>query len=128
MTDPVTGTADGILLACSLAVRLSLQSAAKSVLSHRGRKERSRYVGVDPDDLYRALDPPATSAELDRWDRAFNYWWGLPSVLDDGDVPHIDMIMRACHEYVRTLMTSQAVHDPAVLRVWLKEVDRAAAG
>lgn len=122
-----TATSSDVFLACHLSVRLSLESAAKSIVNHRGRAERGRYQGVMPDALYRVLDPPATAAEIDRWEAAFSRWWGLPSVLHDEQIPHIDLIMRACHEYVRQLMMSQAPHDPDALRAWLREVDNVAA-
>lgn len=123
----MTATSDDVFLACDMAVRLSLESAAKSIVNHRGRTERGRYPGVMPDVLYRVLTPAATATELDRWDQTFTRWWGLPTVLRDDAIPHSDLIMKACHEYVRTLMMSQAAHDPDALRAWLREVDHVAA-
>lgn len=123
----MSATSTDVFLACHMAVRLSLQSAGKSVLNRRGRSHRAHYQSVPLDDLYLVLDPPATAAELDRWDQSFTSWWGLPSALHDEQIPHIDLIMQACHEYVRKLMMSQAKHDPDALRAWLREVDNVAA-
>ena len=123
----MTDNAASVFMVCHLAVRLSLQSAARHVINHRGRGERACYQGVLADDLYKVLTPPATSAELDRWESEFTNWWGLPHVLKANRVPNTDLIMRTCHEYVRQLMLSQAVHDPDALRAWLGEADRAAA-
>lgn len=119
----MSDTIDGVFLAADLAVRLSIESAARTIRNHRGRAERARYQGVPDDRLHLVLDPRPTAAEVDRWEESFRRWWGLPSVLHDGDVPHINLIMQACHAYVRTLLLSSTTHDPAALRAYLEQVE-----
>ncbi|HMS77216.1 hypothetical protein [Gordonia sp. (in: high G+C Gram-positive bacteria)] len=113
---------DGVFLAADLAVRLTIESAARTIRNHRGRVERARYQGVADDRLHLVLDPPPTQAEVDRWAAVFRRWWGLPSVLDDHDIEHLDQVMLACHTYVCDLLLRQAVHDPAALRAYLEQV------
>ncbi|QRY62743.1 hypothetical protein JVX90_00250 [Gordonia sp. PDNC005] len=127
MTTTEQVTARDVLLACDIAVRLTLEAAAKMVRNHRGRGERGRYVGIDDADLYLVLDPPATAAEMDRFVAKFTDWWHLPSVLDDSAVPNMRLYMGACQEYVRALMLSQTRHDPTVLHTYLAQADAVAA-
>lgn len=124
MTDTVC--ARDVLLACDMAVRLTLEAAAKMVRNHRGRSERGRYVGVVDSDLYLMLDPPASSAEMDRFVERFTNWWHLPSVLDDSQIPNMHLYMRACQEYVRACMLSQTPHDTSTLHTYLAQVDAVA--
>lgn len=125
MTD--TQTTDSVLLACDLAVRMTLEAAARSIRNRRGRGERARYAGVGDDILYLVLNPPPTAAEYDQFADTFTRWWGLPSVLDDADTPHIGMYMRAMHEYVRNLILTQTKHQVPALRAYLTQVDVVAA-
>ena len=122
----MTDCARDVLLACDMAVRLTLEAAAKMVRNHRGRSERGRYVGIVDSDLYLALDPPATSAEMDRFVERFTNWWHLPSVLDDSQIPNMHLYMRACQEYVRACMLSQTPHDTKTLHVYLAQADAVA--
>lgn len=119
----MTATSSDVFLACHMAVRLSLQGAAKAIVNHRGRSERGRYRDVLAEDLYLALDPPAQPDELDRWEQTFTAWWGLPSVLDEAQIPHIQLYMRACAAYVRDCMLRQQEHQPDALRAYLAQVD-----
>ncbi|WP_353107822.1 hypothetical protein [Gordonia sp. (in: high G+C Gram-positive bacteria)] len=120
--------AEGVLLACDLAVRMSLEAAGRSIRNRRGRSSRGAYQGVADSHLYMSLTPAPTAAEVDRFEESFSRWWGLPSVLDDSSVPHIQMIMKACAAYVRTLVLSQQAHDVDALRKYLAQVDAVAVG
>ncbi|MFZ2488675.1 MAG: hypothetical protein WAZ19_11180 [Anaerolineae bacterium] len=121
-------TCDDVLMACSMAARLTLEAAAKMVRNHRGRTERGRYQGCPDDLLYLSLDPPATEAEMDRFVEKFTDWWGLPTVLDESAVPNARLYMQACQQYVRDCMLSQRAHNVAALRAYLAQVDAVAAG
>lgn len=115
--------ANDVLLACDMAVRLSLEAASKMVRNHRGRDQRARYQHVPDDRLYLQLDPPATAIEMDRFAEKFDRWWGLPSVLNSADIPNYRLYMAACQEYVRTVMLSQTEHQPANLLAYLSQAD-----
>ena len=120
----MTDCARDVLLACDMAVRLTLEAAAKMVRNHRGRSERTKYLGIDDADLYLRLDPPPNSAEMDRVIDKFTEWWGLPTVL--AETPRHRLYMRACHEYVRAVMLSQEQHHPDALLRYLAEADAVA--
>lgn len=119
--------ASDILLAADIAVRCTLESVAKMVVNHRGRSERGRYAGIDPADLYLSLDPRPTSGEMDRVMDRLTKWHHLPTVLDDGGYPNINLYMAACTEYVRAVMLSQTAHHPSNLLTYLEQADAVAA-
>lgn len=120
--------AEGVFLACDLAVRMSLEAAGRSIRNRRGRSSRGAYQGVADSHLYMSLVPAPTAVEVDRFEESFSRWWGLPSVLDDSSVPHIQLIMKACAAYVRQLVLSQQPHDGAALRAYLAQVDAVTVG
>lgn len=123
MTATTTGD---VFLVCDLAVRMTLEAAGRSIRNKRGREERGRYRGVADSQLYRVLSPPPAASEVDQFESTFSRWWGLPSVLDESQVPHIQLIMRACNAYVRDLILSQRPHHRDTLRVYLAQVDAVA--
>lgn len=123
----MTATTADVFLACDLAVRMTLEAAGRSIRNKRGREERGRYRGVADSQLYRVLSPHPSAAEVDQFESSFSRWWGLPSVLDESHVPHIALIMRACHAYVRELILAQEQHDPEALRAYLAQVDAVTA-
>ncbi|WP_298444655.1 hypothetical protein [Gordonia sp. (in: high G+C Gram-positive bacteria)] len=123
MTAPLI-TADDVLLACDMAVRMTLVSAAKRIRNHRGRADRGRYSHVSADDLYLALAPAATTPELDAYFAKWPDLGHLASVLDDAHVHRRTLYGQACQEYVRVCMTSQTPHDVANLRAYLVQVDQ----
>ncbi|MCF8610051.1 hypothetical protein L5G28_07730 [Gordonia sp. HY285] len=124
----MTAATDDVLLACDLAVRMTLEAAGRSIRNKRGRASRGAYRGVADSDLYLVLTPAPAAHEVDQFETSFSRWWGLPSVLDEAAIPHIQLIMRACHEYVRQLVLAQAPHDVAALRAYLDQVDAVAVG
>ncbi|KXT55665.1 hypothetical protein ACK8HH_17160 [Gordonia sp. LUNF6] len=120
----MTDTARDVLLACDMAVRLTLEAAARSIRNRRGRAARALYDGVPDDKLYLALTPAPTVAEWERFADTFTRWWGLPSVL--ADTPRQRAYMVACHEYVRAAILSQTPHDVDALHAFLAEADAVA--
>lgn len=115
--------ADDVLLACDMAVRMTLVSAAKMIRNHRGRAHRGQYSGVADDDLYLALIPAPAGSELDAYFGKFASLGPLPSVLDDAHVNQRHAYMAACTEYVRLCMQTQIPHDVANLRACLVQAD-----
>ena len=117
----MTDCARDVLLACDMAVRLTLEAAARSIRNRRGRSARALYDGVPDDELYLALDPAPSLPEWERFEATFTRWWGLPSVL--ADTAGWRAYMVACNEYVRAAILSQTPHDVAALYAFLAEAD-----
>lgn len=117
---------DDVFMACHVAVRLALQSAAQSTINHRGRADRGTYRGVDPDALYLCMSPAVSVEEWDRWDSNPRLWGVLRASLQHGRTRHVDLVLRTCREYVREAVLTQSPHDPDALAAWLREVDQIA--
>lgn len=120
-------TADDVLLACDMAVRMTFTAAAKMIRNHRGRVERGRYTGVPDAELYAVLVPGPSAAELDQYFDRFNALGHLPSVLGDAQIGPRDLYGAACMEYARVCMETQTPHNVANLRAYLMQVDQVVA-
>lgn len=120
----MTDTARDVLLACDMAVRLTLEAAARSIRNRRGRAARALYDGVPDDKLYLALTPAPNIAEWERFESTFTRWWGLPSVLPE--TPRHRAYMVACNEYARAAILSQTPHNVDTLHAYLAQADAVA--